>query len=81
MSAEDFAFMRNVLAAPSPVGLEAAMTKGVLKPKLQACMPSSWKLHEFVGNAGIVCDTMPDTPDSLTCMLVGHADKIRMQVR
>ena len=81
MSSEDFAFMRSVLAAPSPVGLEAAMTKGVLKPKFLEFMPTSWKLHEFVGNAGIVCDTMPNNPDALTCMIVGHADKIRMQVR
>lgn len=81
MSTVDFNFMREILAAPSPVGLEAAMTKGVIKPKMQSFMPDSWKLHEFIGNAGLVCDTMPNNTDKLTCMIVGHADKIRMQVR
>ena len=32
MPEEQFAFMRDVLGAPSPVGFEGAMTFGVLKP-------------------------------------------------
>ncbi len=81
MSPERFELMRTILAAPSPVGLEAAMTRGILEPHLQKfCLPT-WKIHKFKGNAGIVLDTAPDKPDSFSVMIIGHADKIRMQVR
>jgi len=81
MPEEQFALMRSILAAPSPVGLEGAMTYGVLKPHLASFAPSSWQLHQFRGNAGVVLDTHPGRDDMFSVMIVGHADKIRMQVR
>ncbi|MCK6511159.1 M28 family peptidase [Myxococcota bacterium] len=81
MPEEQFAIMRDILAAPSPVGLEAAMTFGVLIPYFEKWMRAGWKIHTFRGNAGIVLDTAPDRDDLLTVLFVGHADKIRMQVR
>ncbi|MBC8261491.1 MAG: peptidase M42 [Planctomycetia bacterium] len=82
MPEDQFTRMRDILAAPSPVGLEAAMTEGVLAPMCESFMPESWKIHRFKGNAGIVLDTYPDAPEgTLTVMAIGHADKIRMQVR
>jgi endoglucanase len=81
MPDEQFRFMREILAAPSPVGLEGAMTYGVLKPRLEECAPEGAKVHQFRGHAGIVMDTHPERDDLLKVMLVGHADKIRMQVR
>ena len=76
-----FKLMRDILAAPSPVGLEAAMTYGVLKPHFESFAPKSWHLHQFKGNAGVVLDTHPGRDDMFKVMLIGHADKIRMQVR
>ena len=76
-----FNLMRDILNAPSPIGLEAAMTFGVLKPYFESFAPDDWTVHSFQGNAGIVCDTHPDAEDMLTVMFIGHADKIRMQVR
>lgn len=77
-----FERMQRILSAPSPVGLEAAMTEGVLAPMLEEFIPEGWSLHRFRGNAGLVVDTMPDAPEgTLTVMAIGHADKIRMQVR
>ena len=76
-----FERMREILAAPSPIGLEGAMTRGVLQPQIESWMPESWCLHRFRGNAGIVIDTAPESPDAFSVMLIGHADKIRMQVR
>ncbi|MEM7560437.1 MAG: peptidase M42, partial [Planctomycetota bacterium] len=81
MSAERFALMRDILAAPSPIGLEAAMTVGVLEPFLKSIQLPDWKIHKFRGNAGIVLDTAPEAADAFTVMVIGHADKIRMQVR
>jgi len=81
MPDEQFQFMREILAAPSPVGIEGAMTYGVLKPRLEGIAPSSWHVHQFRGHAGIVMDTHPGRDDLLKVMLIGHADKIRMQVR
>ncbi|MEX0606684.1 MAG: M20/M25/M40 family metallo-hydrolase, partial [Halofilum sp. (in: g-proteobacteria)] len=37
--------------------------------------------HQFKGHAGIVMDTHPGRDDLFKVMLIGHADKIRMQVR
>ncbi|WP_017429919.1 M20/M25/M40 family metallo-hydrolase [Vreelandella jeotgali] len=76
-----FSLMRDILAAPSPVGLEAAMTYGVLKPHFESFAPKDWQLHQFKGNAGVVLDTHPGRDDMFKLMLIGHADKIRMQVR
>ncbi|GAB2725841.1 M20/M25/M40 family metallo-hydrolase [Halomonas garicola] len=76
-----FSLMRDILAAPSPVGLEAAMTYGVLKPHFESFAPNGWHLHQFKGNAGVVLDTHPGRDDMFKLMLIGHADKIRMQVR
>lgn len=81
MPDNQFKRMRDILAAPSPVGLEGAMTYGVLEPMIQDFMPESWAIRQFQGNAGIVVDTDPDATDKLSVMVVGHADKIRMQVR
>ena len=76
-----FDTMRDIIAAPSPVGLESAMTLGVLQPYFESFMPKSWAMHQYAGNAGVVWDSHPGEEDRFTVMIVGHADKIRMQVR
>lgn len=81
MPKAQFEFMREILAAPSPIGLEAAMSYGVLKPTFEKFMPKSWAIHQFKGNAGIVIDTHPGEDHRTSIMIIGHADKIRMQVR
>lgn len=81
MPEEQFEFMRRVIAAPSPVGLESAMTHGVLKPFFEEISPKGWKVHTYKGNAGVVLDTHPGEDDMLSVMIIGHADKIRLQVR
>ncbi len=81
MPESQFEFMREVLGAPSPVGLEAAMTHGVLKPYFEKISLEGWAVHQFVGNAGVVLDSHPGQDDMFTVMMIGHADKIRMQVR
>ncbi len=81
MPAGQFERMREILTAPSPVGLEGAMTHGVLQPYVEGFMPSGWQVRRFRGNASIVVDTAPDRPDAFTVMVIGHADKIRLQVR
>ncbi|MEM9802423.1 MAG: peptidase M42 [Planctomycetota bacterium] len=81
MPEEQFAFMRDLLAAPSPVGYEGAMTFGVLEPYFEKIKLPGWKMRRFAGNASLVLDTAPDDGDALTILVVGHADKIRMQVR
>ena len=80
MPEEQFARMRDILAAPSPIGLEGAMTEGVIAPFLEKNCPD-WKIHRFRGNAGVVVDSKPDDTDAFSVMVIGHADKIRMQVR
>jgi endoglucanase len=81
MPEEQFAFLRDLLAAPSPIGMEGAMTRGVLEPRLRETLPDSWELHRFRGNAGLVADSAPGRDDLLKVMVIGHADQIRMQVR
>lgn len=81
MPDDQFEIMRDILKAPSPVGLESAMTLGVLKPYFDSFMPEGTEMHQFVGNAGVVWDTHPGEDERFSIMLVGHADKIRMQVR
>ena len=81
MSPQRFELMRTILDAPSPIGLEAAMTRGILEPHMRSFMPEDCAIHSFKGNAGIVLDTMPNAKDAFTVMVIGHADKIRMQVR
>ena len=81
MPASQFNFMKQVLAAPSPIGFEAAMTYGVLKPDFDAFKLKKWDTHQFMGNAGLVFDTDPGNENKLKVMICGHADKIRMQVR
>ena len=82
MPDEQFALMRDILAAPSPVSLEGAMTFGVLKPYFETFAPKNWKVQAFKGNASVVLDTMPeDDGSALKVMVIGHADKIRLQVR
>lgn len=81
MPKSQFDFMREVLAAPSPIGLEAAMSYGVLKPAFEKFIPKTWAIHQFKGNAGLVVDTHPGADDMTSVMIIGHADKIRLQVR
>jgi endoglucanase len=81
MPEAQFDLMRQILAAPSPIGLEAAMTFGVLEPYFESFKPERWQIHRFRGNAGVVLDSHPGQDDMLSVMIVGHADKIRMQVR
>ena len=81
MRSKQFDFMREILAAPSPIGLEGAMSYGVLKPAFEDCMREGWSVHQFKGNASIILDTDPGNDDKLSVMVAGHADKIRMQVR
>ncbi len=57
------------------------MTEGVLRPMAAEFAPDSWAVHSFRGNAGLVFDTKPGDEDALSVMVIGHADKIRMQVR
>ena len=81
MPEAQFDRMRDIISAPSPVGLESAMTLGVIKPQMDCFAPEGWHLHQFKGNAGAVWDTHPGRDDMFTVMLIGHADKIRLQVR
>lgn len=89
MPESQFDLMRRILAAPSPVGLEASMTEGVIRPYLEPLIPSSWAFRRFVGSSSLVLDSQPeagamsvgDPRRPLTIMIVGHSDKIRMQVR
>ncbi len=81
MPETQFDLMRSILAAPSPIGLEAAMTYGLIAPYFEKIQRPGWKLHRFRGNAGIVLDSQPDRDDLMSVMIIGHADKIRMQVR
>lgn len=81
MPEEQFSFMKKILASPSPVGFEAAMSYGVIKPEFESFMPKSWGIHQFKANAGLVFDSHPGRDDLVSVMIVGHADKIRMQVR
>lgn len=80
MPEEQFARMRAMLAAPSPIGLEGAMTEGVIVPFLAKHCPG-WKIHRFRGNAGVVVDSKPGDARAFSVMVIGHADKIRLQVR
>lgn len=81
MPDNQFELMREILGAPSPVGLEGAMTHGVIAPYFEKIGLDGWKTHTFQGNAGVVLDTAPGHDDMTSVMIVGHADKIRLQVR
>lgn len=81
MPETQFNRMRDIISAPSPVGLESAMTMGVIKPQMDEFVPEGWALHQFKGNAGAVWDSHPGRDDMFSVMLIGHADKIRLQVR
>ncbi|WP_413112351.1 M28 family peptidase [Thaumasiovibrio sp. DFM-14] len=81
MPEQQFEFMSKVLAAPSPIGFEAAMSYGVIKPEFESFMPEGWAVHQFKANASLVFDSHPGRDDLTSVMIVGHADKIRMQVR
>lgn len=81
MPEEQFARMREILRAPSPIGLEGAMTFGVIVPQVESFAPDGWAIHRFRGNAGAVIDTAPTDDDALKVMVIGHADKIRLQVK
>jgi putative aminopeptidase FrvX len=81
MPEEQFELMQRILGAPSPVGLEAAMTMGVIRPYLESTVPSEWSFDTCRGNAGLVVDSHPGRDDLFSVMVIGHADKIRLQVR
>ncbi|MCE8033747.1 M20/M25/M40 family metallo-hydrolase [Billgrantia tianxiuensis] len=81
MPERQFTLMRRILDAPSPVGLEGAMTYGVLKPHFESFAPRDWHMRQYKGHAGVVWDTHPGRDDLFKVMIIGHADKIRMQVR
>ncbi len=81
MPDDQFEFMKKVIAAPSPIGFEAGMTYGVIKPEFESFMPQNWGTHQFKGSASLVFDSHPGRDDLVSVMIVGHADKIRMQVR
>ena len=81
MPDNQFAFMQTILGAPSPIGFEGAMTYGILKPYFESIRQAGWAIHQFKGNAGIVLDTHPNAPERCSVMIIGHADKIRLQVR
>ena len=87
MPDSQFNFMRDILAAQSPVGLEASMTRGVIEDHFVSLKKKhtleDWKLRTFQGNAGVVWESSPreGSDDKLNVMVIGHADKIRMQVR
>lgn len=81
MPAKQFDFMRDILAAPSPIGLEGAMSYGVIKPMFEKIKPKTWAIQQFKGNSGIVLDTHPGDHKKTSVMLIGHSDKIRLQVR
>jgi len=56
------------------------MTFGVIEPAMLTWAPSSWKFNRLIGSASLVVQTPPDNRP-LSVMVVGHADKIRLQVR
>ena len=78
MPAKQFDFMREILSAPSPIGLEGAMSYGVLKPAFEKLKHKNWGIHQFKGNASIILDTDPGDEEKVSVMVIGHADKIRM---
>ena len=57
------------------------MTFGVLEPRFNKVKRPEWQVRRFLGNAGVLLDTHPGDDERLSVMLIGHADKIRMQVR
>lgn len=81
MPEPQFDLMKRIIGAPSPIGLESAMTLGVLKPHFDSFMPDSWAMHQHVGSASVVWDSHPGDDEKFSVMIIGHADKIRMQVR
>lgn len=80
-SDRQFKLVQDLCGAPSPVGFEAAMIDDVILSEMREFMPDHWQVHRFVGNPGVVIDTAPDMLAALSVMVVGHADKIRLQVR
>ena len=81
MPEKTFKLMRDIISSPSPIGLESAMTLGVLKPYFDSFMPKTWDMHQYTGNASVVWDSHPGEDDMFSVMIIGHADKIRLQVR
>ena len=72
MSDERFELMRRILAAPSPIGLEGAMTRGVLEPHFQTFIPDTWKIHTFKGNAGIDVPKLRTHHDFIEAIFDSH---------
>lgn len=82
-SEDQFELVKRLCEAPSPIGFEGAMIDGVIIPELKSFMPDTWELNRFTGNPGLVVDTHPHVNEDnlLSVMVVGHADKIRLQVK
>jgi putative aminopeptidase FrvX len=82
LSKSQFRLLKKLAAAPSATGFESALTEGVAVREFESFMPGDWQIRRFTGSASVVLDTMPNASrDVLTVMFVGHADKIRLQVR
>jgi endoglucanase len=57
------------------------MTHGFLAPEFETFAPAHWATKTFQGSASLVVDSKPDAADDVfTVMILGHSDKIRMQV-
>ena len=78
MNNERWKLLKNICSSPSAIGYEASMTFEIIENYLRKILPSNWIIHKFKGSASIVFEK-PGQGQS--CMLIGHADKVRMQVR
>ena len=81
MPDDQFELMRRILAAPSPIGLESAMTFGVIQPHFESFMPGTWSRPPLPRQRRHRARLPPRRHERFSIMLVGHADKIRLQVR
>jgi hypothetical protein len=77
----EWKFLQKICSAPSPIGLEAAMTYHVIEPYFKKFKPTNWLIHKFKGSASIVLEKPAISDKYISCMIIGHADKVRMQVR
>ena len=81
----DFSLLSKIIHAPSPIGMEAAMTEGVLAPFFSTLKGAEeWSVHRSRGSSSIVFEkpsVAATEKRAITVMLLGHSDKIRMQVR
>jgi putative aminopeptidase FrvX len=86
----DWNLLKKICSAPSPIGFEASMTFGIIEPIFKS-LNRNWIIHKFKGSAGIVLEkpgksrsrdvSRAEGSSGLSAMVIGHADKIRVQVR